>query len=210
MRELLPGWVSVAEAHGPPEPGAEPHPGELASTVTFVPGRRDEFVAARACARRALGDLGLAEAAVPVGPEREPLWPAGVVGSITHCEGYRAAAVTRDPRTAGVGIDAEPDVALTERVAGLVVSAADRGAAVHEDLPERWETVVFSAKEAVYKAWWPLHRRWLDFADVHLELRGDGTFHGHVLVEPHPVVEGRWTVRDGLVLTAAIIPAPGG
>jgi 4'-phosphopantetheinyl transferase N-terminal domain len=83
-------------------------PEERSSVSKAVGSRRWEFTTARTCARTALGGLGLSVVAIPAGPRGEPLWPPGVVGSITHCEGYRACAVARMDDLMSIGIDAEP------------------------------------------------------------------------------------------------------
>ncbi|MBO0877952.1 MAG: 4'-phosphopantetheinyl transferase, partial [Pseudonocardia sp.] len=83
-------------------------PEEAAHIGHAVPRRRDEYACVRHCARQGLAALGIAPAAILSGSRREPLWPPGAVGSMTHCAGYRAAAVARASDVAAVGIDAEP------------------------------------------------------------------------------------------------------
>ena len=88
-----------------------------------------------------------------------------MIGSLTHCAAYHAAAATRDPRIAGLGIDAELHAPLPPGVDRLVLTPADR-LALPASGGVAWERVVFSAKESVFKAWWPLTQTWLDFADA--------------------------------------------
>jgi 4'-phosphopantetheinyl transferase EntD len=186
---------------------------EERSVGRAVEKRRREFTTARACARTALGELGIGPVAIANGERGEPLWPGGVVGSITHCAGYRAAAVARVEDVLSVGIDAEVHEPLPEGVLEQVAfgreraMVADRGAGVCLD------RVLFSAKESIYKVWFPLARRWLGFEDVELTIDvGAATFHGRLLV-PGPEVggvpltefRGRWTVEDGIVAAAAVI-----
>ena len=91
-----------------------------------VDRRRAEFTTVRTCARIALGRLGLPPAPLLTGSKREPLWPAGVVGSITHCDGYRAAAVARASEVAAIGIDAEPHDPLPDGILDRVTLPAER------------------------------------------------------------------------------------
>ena len=79
----------------------------------------------RTCARIALGRLGLPPAPLLSGPKREPLWPDGVVGSITHCDGYRAVAVARADQLASIGIDAEPHAELPAGILARIALPAD-------------------------------------------------------------------------------------
>ena len=215
---ILPASVAAAEAVGE-LPGAALLPEEEAAlSDKVVEKRRRDFTLARTCARRALGELGVAPVPILPGPQRQPLWPAGIVGSITHCPGYCAAAVARRAQLAAIGIDAEVHEALPDGVLGLVSLAEERawldglsGDGVH------WDRVLFSAKESVYKAWFPLTERWLGFEEALVTVDPtSATFHARLLVAGPTVdgravsgFDGRLLVRDGLVLTAVTLPAEG-
>src|SRR2546423_6154826 len=125
--EILPDWVAVAESFGdlPDAPLLGP---EASAVASAVPSRQREFATGRAVARQALAALGVAPVPLARGPGGEPGWPAGVVGSITHCAGYRGAAVAPATRAASVGIDAEPDAPLPDGVLDLVSLPAERAA----------------------------------------------------------------------------------
>jgi 4'-phosphopantetheinyl transferase EntD len=194
---------------------------EAAAVAIAVAERRREFGTVRYCARKALRQIGIP--AVPILPDvdRAPRWPVGVVGSMTHCAGYRAAAVARSGELCGLGIDAEPHAAVPGEALDLVLRDDERArllglADAYPDL--HWDRILFCAKEAVYKAWFPLTRRWLDFADVSTTVHLDGTFLACLRVRgPHVAgVEldcfgGRWMVGRGLVLAGtSVSPVPGG
>lgn len=215
--ELLPAAVAAIEAfEDADETGLLP--GEEAAVGRAVEKRRREFATGRACARGALARLGLPAAPIPSGERGEPLWPDGVVGSITHCDGYRAGAVARSAELLTIGIDAEPNLPLPDGVLGDVARAEERPrlAELSISRPEiHWDRLLFSAKESVYKAWFPLARRWLGFEDATLSIDpAAGTFAARLLVEGPTVAggrlrgfEGRWLARDGLVLTAIAVAA---
>jgi 4'-phosphopantetheinyl transferase EntD len=213
MDELLPFSIVSVESWGDDD-SANVLPAERAQVARAIESRIREFATARSCARQALGQLGFPPVAILRGSRGEPIWPPGVAGSITHCIGYRAAAVTLQTKFSAIGIDAEvhdqlpPEVlqsiCVSEEIAWL--SKASHG--VH------WDRIIFSAKESVYKAWFPLTKLWLDFEQIVLMINAaEGTFH----VRPHdsipkefaPLLKrllGRFLVRDGIVLTAAIYP----
>ncbi len=214
--EILPGSVSCAEAFADP-PDGRLFPQEMAIVAKAVDKRRREFTTARNCARTALSTLGVPPAAILTGERGAPQWPPGIVGSITHCAGYRAAAVARSDTIVAVGVDAEPNETLPDRVLEAVSIAAERD--MLASLMERWpgvcwDRLLFSAKESVYKAWFPHARRWLGFADAEITVNpADGTFQARLLV-PGPVLNGlpltgftgRWLAGNGLVLTAIAMP----
>ncbi|GAA2856975.1 putative 4'-phosphopantetheinyl transferase [Actinoplanes cyaneus] len=212
LDQLLPPPVRTAMAFTD-DPDEACYPGEESLIATAAPNRRREILTARRCAREALLALGHAPAAILRGATREPLWPTGVAGSITHCAGFRAAAVARTSEITSVGIDAEPHAPLPPRVLGSVTTPADltvldRLAVSH---PETcWDRLLFSAKESIYKAWFPVTGRWLGFEDASLTIDPEaGTFTGHILIDgPLTELRGRFTVSQGLILTAVCLDRP--
>jgi 4'-phosphopantetheinyl transferase EntD len=217
IADILPAEVIAVEAFDDP-PGVVLFPEEEAVLARAVPKRRREFTTARGCARAALAGLGLPPAPLVPGPRGAPQWPAGVVGSITHCDGYRAAAVARQQDVVTLGLDAEPAGPLPDKVIGIAASP-DEQAWVRELGLARpdvcWDRLLFCIKESVYKAWYPLAQRWLDFKEAAVTVDPDaGTFAAALLI-PGPMVgdrelsgfTGRWMISGGLVLTAIALPA---
>ncbi|MEV0902720.1 4'-phosphopantetheinyl transferase superfamily protein [Actinoplanes sp. NPDC049802] len=210
---LLPAPVRSAEAFA--DTAGEPcFPGEEHLVARAVAIRRQEFVTARRCAREALRQLGFPPAPILPGPRREPRWPAGVAGSITHCRGYRAAAVARTADAAGLGIDAEPHGPLPVGVAESVTTAGEMEmlrALRFADPATHWDRLLFSAKESIYKAWFPLTGRELEFEDARLTIDpAAATFTGRITVDDADpalkVMTGRYLIGGGLVVTAVLVP----
>ncbi len=182
-----------------------------------VEARRREFVTARRCAREALVKLGHAPVPVRLGPKREPRWPVGVVGGITHTVGFRAAAVAPQSVLASVGIDTEQHDPLPDGVEELVTVSGEPEmlAALARAFPmTHWGRLLFSAKESVYKAWYPLTGRWLGFEYARLTIDPAGTFAAKLLIDgarmdgepPLTQMRGRFLVARGLVATAVTVP----
>jgi 4'-phosphopantetheinyl transferase EntD len=115
IEKLLPHGVVAVEAFED-VPGESSFPGEESLVVNAVEARRREFITARRCAREALAKLGYAPVPIRAGRKREPLWPAGLVGSITHTAGFRAAAVAPRSMLASIGIDTEQNDRLPDGV----------------------------------------------------------------------------------------------
>ncbi|MCS6552339.1 MULTISPECIES: 4'-phosphopantetheinyl transferase family protein [Curtobacterium] len=214
LRGLLPHEVEV-EVTTTDEGAESPFAEERVVVSRAVAARRAEFATVRACARRALGRLGAPVGPILPGADRAPRWPEGFVGSLTHCDGFRAAAVARASDVVSLGIDAEPHGPLPDGVEELVAlrQERDRLTSLAAGSPDvAWGRVLFSAKESVFKAWSPLTGRWLDFSECELVIQPTGTFDASFLV-PGPVVrgrrvdgfDGRWAVQDGLVVTAVCL-----
>jgi 4'-phosphopantetheinyl transferase EntD len=134
--------------------------------------RRLEYVCGRLCARRGLIDLGTSHLRIAVAPSRAPIWPIGVVGSISHTDTFAAAAVASRGRLRSLGIDSERIV--TRDVAAVILSECLREAEkayLSEADPNGVETIctlLFSAKETVFKALCPLTGSVLDLQDIEI------------------------------------------
>jgi 4'-phosphopantetheinyl transferase EntD len=205
MAELLPAAVRCRELWGAGDP-ATLLPAEMTCTSGFAAVRLREFAAGRSCARLALGDLGVAAAPLLVGPAKEPLWPAGCAGSITHTEGYCAVAVCRIGAVVSLGIDAERLVELGRAEWQVLFCAAEIEWLDSLPLPQQlaMACALFSGKEAYFKCLYPLTRR--SFEPQNVELRF-GTCSFDVLdrhAEPSFDVVGAYGFIDaaGIVATA--------
>ncbi|MEU0200995.1 MULTISPECIES: 4'-phosphopantetheinyl transferase superfamily protein [unclassified Streptomyces] len=216
IEELLPETVVTVEAYGYESADTPLYPEEEALMARAVAKRRREFAVVRSCARRAMEKLGVPPQPILPGERGAPGWPAGLAGSMTHCDGYGAAALVRAADLASVGIDAEIHGPLPEGVLPSVSLPGEaerlrRLAAEHPAV--HWDRLLFSAKESVYKAWFPLTGKWLDFMEADIEITPDGRFRAGLLV-PGPLVgdrrlghfDGRWTAARGLVATAVAVP----
>jgi 4'-phosphopantetheinyl transferase EntD len=217
LEQILPAEVVVV-ARGDDDLDAELFPEEEEVIARSVQGRRREFATGRACARAALTGLGVPPQAIPSGLRGAPEWPDGVVGSITHCDGYRACAVARRSDFATLGVDAEIDAGLPEGLLGDIALPEERKrlSALAREQPERhWDRLLFSIKESVYKAWFPLAERWLGFEDASVTIDpAERTFSARLLVPGPPLGEeeltgfsGRWAIANGVIVTAIAVPA---
>ncbi|WP_228993902.1 4'-phosphopantetheinyl transferase superfamily protein [Streptomyces sp. DH8] len=228
IERLLPADVSCAATRAETVPDGFLFPEEEALIAKSVAKRRNDFATARACARRAMAGLGLPPVAVLRGHRGKPLWPEGIVGSLTHCHGYRAAALAREKDVLALGIDAEPHAPLPEGVRELVTLPAEReriGPQAEEGSGAlHWDRVLFSAKESVFKTWYPLTGTELDFAEADLtfsqeraaegaagpggSVAAGGAFAARLLLTDPALPEtlyGRWLIEDGIVATSVLV-----
>lgn len=217
IETILPADVASAELLGYPE-DLKAHPAEEHLIAKSVEKRRRDFIGARHCARQALAQLGEPAVAIGKGERGAPVWPRGIVGSLTHCDGFRGAALAHKMRYRSIGIDAEPHETLPEGVLDSVSLPAEREWLRTTDSALHLDRLLFCAKEATYKAWFPLTTRWLGFEDAHITFTveeaaagtGAGTFRSQLLVPgqtgdgglPLTSFDGRWRITDGLILTA--------
>jgi 4'-phosphopantetheinyl transferase EntD len=177
--------------------------GEEDLVANAVESRRREFITARRCAREALAKLGHAPTAIR---------------SITHTRGFRAAAVASRSVLSSVGIDTEPDWPLPDGIEESVTVSGEPemlAALVRAAPGTHWGRLLFSAKEAVYKAWYPLTGRWLGFEDARLTIDpAAGTFAVKLLVDgarkdgkpPLTELRGRFMVAHGVIATTVTMP----
>jgi 4'-phosphopantetheinyl transferase EntD len=217
IEEILPDEVSAIEARNDLS-NVTLFAAEEASVGRAVEKRYREFATGRACAQMALAGLGVPAAPVTTGAQGEPQWPLGVVGSITHCEGYRACAIAHSAKIVTIGIDAECNASLPEGVLPEIARTEELPwlRDLKHDLPRvHWDRLLFSAKESVYKAWYPLAKRWLGFEEALVTVDpSTETFSARLMVSGPLLAgrrlegfSGRWLVRDGLVLTAIALVA---
>ncbi|MDX1495113.1 MAG: 4'-phosphopantetheinyl transferase superfamily protein [Longimicrobiales bacterium] len=232
LEELLEPGVSIA-VWGVDVTALDVLPEEAETVTRAVERRRVEFARGRSCARAALTAAGGPAVAIPVGEQRQPVFPSGFVGSITHCQGLVAAAVGRassgqgggiggptgegatNAGLAGLGIDAEEARRVTPDILDMVLTEFERRGSSRAATPldDDAGCVTFSAKEAVFKAVFPLTGEWLGFKAVGLEVSGS-TFAvawtadsvGRATSERLGRLEGRWRRVGGLILTACWVP----
>lgn len=194
-RGLLPPGCGLGVA----DPRAD-HPAFPGEQVQGVPKRLAEFRAGRFAARAALAELGLPPRALPAGPDRAPIWPLGVQGSITHSDALCLAVAGRLP---GIGVDLEPDLPLDPALRDLVLRPEEQGASDAE------AKLIFSAKEAAYKAQYPHSRQVFDFQGLQIVL-GDGRFAARFALPVAPFavgaeIRGRWARVADHLLTLALL-----
>jgi 4'-phosphopantetheinyl transferase EntD len=177
-------------------------PLEAVHVAVAAPTRQRDFALGRFCAHAALVQMGRDEPEISIGTAGAPVWPMGIVGSITHTGGYAAALVAPQGRFQAIGIDSERIGGVTEALMPRLFSAAEQEWLMALDAQKRAIalTLFFSAKESFYKAFGEGH---LSFRDIHIEMLGDNGFaarHGG------RTVQGRLAVQGDLVVTAVIVP----
>jgi 4'-phosphopantetheinyl transferase EntD len=153
--------------------------GDIEFPVDANPTRRKEFIAGRTLAQRCLIDLGQPPTPIGFGVAREPLWPNGVVGSIAHTGTFAAAVVwlpSVEQQSAGIGIDAEHCGRLDSDIWPTVFTPKEIVRLEQAPLLSRdlMATCMFSAKEAVYKAQFPLTRRFIEFDELAIWMQPPG------------------------------------
>ncbi len=141
-------------------------PAEEAAIAGAVASRRREFRAGRAVARQAMRGLAVTPAAIPVRDDRSPVWPEGIVGSISHCDDLCVAAVgSVEDGWLAIGIDVEPRAPLPPELVAEVCGAEEQKWLAEQQFYGSGELarLIFCAKECVYKAQYALSHRLFGF-----------------------------------------------
>ncbi len=188
-------------------------PAEQLAMARAVPARLAEFTAGRTAARAALRSIGLIDMAIPLSPDRAPVWPQGIVGSITHANKVCVAMVARAGAIIGIGVDLELSDPLPADLWPEVFTAAE--IADLEQMPEtdRGQTakLFFSAKECTYKCIYPQIQKVMDFSTIEIRHKSaDQSFGATLLYQAGPfaagtVWHGRYVLLDGFVATVLVL-----
>ena len=185
------------------------HPLEKALVSHAVDSRKAEFGDARWCAHQALREMNR-DTGQPIlrGDRGMPLWPSSVSGSLTHTKGLRAAVVAPRLLVRSMGLDAEPAEPLPPKIVESIAFGPELDCLeeLSADFPFA-DRLMFCAKEATYKAWFPMTHRWLGFDEANLLLRADGTFTSVLLARPTPMpaIHGKWVCRHGYIIASTAV-----
>jgi len=220
LATLFPSSVVVAELRRPAD-AALLLPAERGLIKRFALKRAVEFTGGRLCARRALSELGIHSFSLHVSNCGAPIWPSGTTGSITHTEGICIAAVARLKHIASLGIDCEIIGAIAEDLWPTICVSPELDWI--RALPRLQQpaaiTLMFSAKEALYKCQFSLCREWLDFHDLEISVESWNAPHGSICIETTRRVSlaeharmpmrGKYTIRDQFVVAGVALVAQG-
>ncbi len=207
-RRLFDRSVSVA-ATDPRREYSGLMPEEAVAVIRAAPKRKREFAAGRIAARRAMAALGFEERSVPVGTDRAPIWPNGIVGGISHSDDICIAVAAKTEGVAALGIDVERATPLQAELWDTVLTSSDLS--LVKSFPKRQRgviaKVIFSAKECAYKCQYPISRKLFGFdaMDITLDIEGQRFWaaftqdaqpfdRGHTLV-------GRYEIENGVIMT---------
>ncbi len=170
IEALFPPGVAAAELRLPGDASLL-DPAEAVFVARAIPKRVGEFTAGRLCARSALARFGIERFALRAGVDRQPIWPEGIVGSITHTAGFCAAVAGPRAEFAALGLDTERAASVEPKLWRSILIAAEIDWI--ESLPSATQasaaTLVFSAKEAFYKCQYPCTGERLSFHDVEVQ-----------------------------------------
>jgi 4'-phosphopantetheinyl transferase EntD len=213
FQSILPGAVLVRGGQVN-VPMAPLFPVEQQAMRSAGSKRRLEFTAGRHYARAALQALGGEFSPIAVSFDRCPIWPGGIVGSITHTDHYAAAALAKSNDFQAIGIDLENSVPLTSQMINLITTETERQTwtkqAWRPELRNEFALLTFSAKESVFKAYYPLCRKMLRFNDIQIHYSSHDRFTISTtrILEDDPLlqtIEGRFVATEHFVATSALL-----
>ncbi|MCC5983677.1 MAG: 4'-phosphopantetheinyl transferase superfamily protein [Rhodobacteraceae bacterium] len=160
----------------PRAPAAPLYPQEARAVASARRARRREFAAGRTAARAALAALDLPPQPIPMAPDRAPVWPAGITGSISHTDTHCVAVVSNAPGLRGLGIDMEPSLPLERALWPEICTMGELDALLQHPAATRGllARALFCAKEAAFKAQYPVSRTVFGFQTLELTMREQG------------------------------------
>lgn len=211
FRAVLPLDIAVASGRvSLPPDGGEVFASEAAAMVRAVVRRQAEFFAGRAAAHRAMRALNHPPEPVLMGEDRAPVWPEGLIGSISHCDDTCVALVAKSERYRALAVDIEPDEDLPGDVIDTICLPSEQAGLTKPD-GGRMARLIFSAKEAIYKLQYPIAGKLLEFSDVEIVLDVDNQrFAAHVGVPLGPgfatqVFEGWFGRAEGQIFCVMFV-----
>ncbi|QBF31987.1 4'-phosphopantetheinyl transferase [Thalassococcus sp. S3] len=182
-------------------------PSENRDTARMVEARQREFAAGRRAARAAMAPFGYASTPIPQGADRAPIWPDGLVGSISHTKKACVAALALRSDYRSIGIDIEEDSPLEKALWPVICTETER--TWLRSQPEAQQghlaKIIFSAKEAVYKCQYPISQAVFGFDRVDIALNAkDFSARFRTDIPPFRTgtrLSGRYDLADGLIMT---------
>lgn len=199
LRDMLGPFVGVGVTD--PQASADDVSPDLAVAVArAIPKRRAEFAAGRRAVRVAMADLGLPPTDVAQGADRAPVWPDGLTGSIAHCDTACIAAVSATHTS--LGIDIEPATPLDGDLWDIICTAPEQAWITTQANAGLAAKMVFSAKEAVFKAQYPITGRMIGFEAVTLNLSDAGDF--RVIADDLPTLAGHIHINQNMILSVCM------
>jgi 4'-phosphopantetheinyl transferase EntD len=192
------------------------HPEEARCVREAVPKRLREFAQGRHCARQGLAHFGIQDFPLLMGKDRAPLWPDGIIGSLSHCAGYCAVAMARKGDLQGVGLDVELAEPLEQELVPVICteSEAVRLGSSPAETRGVLAKLLFSVKESVFKCVYPQTGVFLDFHDCEVWFDSDrGSFAAHLMNPRLPRafrearLQGRFAREGKRLVTGMVYPA---
>lgn len=166
LEQLLPPEIKATANRIAVKPDSFDYPEEGKHLKNAVQVRRNEFITGRRCARSALAQLGATSQALPPDEDRIPKWPPGFVASISHCRGICCAVAASKDQVRGLGVDLEQTKRMSSGVMKRIVHPLEANFAGADQI---LCSLLFSAKEAFFKAQFPIWGAWPNFEDLALQ-----------------------------------------
>ena len=180
-----------------------------------VEKRKREFRAGRNCAHTLLREASVECPALLKGKQREPGWPEGWVGSISHTQGLCVVAIAPQDLFQSIGLDVEQALPMKDEIKDMICLPEEQDQLVRLRLTPGQELaslpldkVIFSAKESIHKTYFPLNYHTLDFLDARVELNPADKSFAATIIKPEPVprvpirdLKGKYCVNQNYVAT---------
>lgn len=144
-------------------------------TNNFSDKRIKDFSTGRFCARKALAAIGHENAEILMGDDKQPIWPDGYIGSISHSAKLVGAVTAKAAHIRSIGLDIETIGKIKPEMWRIIYTDSEAeflNTFTGEELAY-YTILLFSFKEAFYKLQFPLTKTFLEFTDVEIKYRGN-------------------------------------
>jgi 4'-phosphopantetheinyl transferase EntD len=184
------------------------YPAELALVERSASKRKTDFSTGRFCARKALEQFGIDHTAILRDSGKQPIWPAGIAGSISHSNQLTGAIVGKSKHVVSVGLDIEKTGGVQLNMWNILFLESEQQFlnSLNEEDRNMYPTLIFSLKESFYKFQYPLTGQFLEFNDVEFNMK-DEQINMKVVKEDYKIaydmenLQFHWTVADQQLIT---------
>ena len=176
----------------------------------FGDKRKKEYLKSRELAHSLFSEIGISDFILLNDDKRAPIWPSGIVGSISHSSGFAIVAISKDHKSIGIDLEKIMSDERSEKLKDQFLTEEE--IKINQLDFNLFSTIVFSAKESLFKLIYPLCREYFGFHSAKIREITDSGFSIELKSQSTSVskfnglYQGKWQKLDDIILTSLVIP----